>query len=178
MPQLKKVVEPFGEVHVYPAGNGQVRVVATISTEPRHAGATTGIALEGKILDPAGKTIMDFSRMGVPSQLDFLVPAGSTYFTLEVNSRRIHQPLSDENAVPPSEPFAAKATPVVVPIMTQRRIERKTRSGDFDESPQTIPLWKLNLELESQKEEWTDFDLDVEKKVSDIDRDTRDGNKK
>jgi hypothetical protein len=44
--QLKKVVEPFGEVNVYPAG-GKTRVVATILMEPSREGTQTGIALDG-----------------------------------------------------------------------------------------------------------------------------------
>src|SRR5438132_1462690 len=45
--QLKKVVEPFGEVNVYPASGGKVRVVATILMEPSREGTQTGIALDG-----------------------------------------------------------------------------------------------------------------------------------
>ena len=45
--QLKKVVEPFGEVNVYPADGGKTRVVATILMEPHREGAQTGIALDG-----------------------------------------------------------------------------------------------------------------------------------
>jgi hypothetical protein len=47
MAQLKKVVDPFGEVNVYAAGPGKVRVVATILMEPRKEGTQTGIALDG-----------------------------------------------------------------------------------------------------------------------------------
>src|SRR3954462_3142566 len=47
MTQLKQVVEPFGEVNVYPAAGGKVRVVATILMEPQKEGAQTGIALDG-----------------------------------------------------------------------------------------------------------------------------------
>src|SRR5947207_12094918 len=46
MSQLKHVVEPFGEVNVYPSG-GKTRVVATILMEPHKEGAQTGIALDG-----------------------------------------------------------------------------------------------------------------------------------
>jgi len=46
MAQLKKVVDPFGEVNVYPKG-GKVRVTATILMEPRKEGSQTGIALDG-----------------------------------------------------------------------------------------------------------------------------------
>lgn len=47
MTQLKKPVEPFGEVNVYPQPNGTLRVVATILMEPRREGTQTGIALDG-----------------------------------------------------------------------------------------------------------------------------------
>jgi hypothetical protein len=47
MAQLKKVVEPFGEVNVHSASGGKVRVVATILMEPHKEGAQTGIALDG-----------------------------------------------------------------------------------------------------------------------------------
>jgi hypothetical protein len=47
MAQLKRVVDPFGEVNVYPAPGGKVRVVATILMEPNKEGAQTGIALDG-----------------------------------------------------------------------------------------------------------------------------------
>src|SRR3954464_15650790 len=45
--QLKHVVEPFGEVNVYPAAGDKTRVVATILMEPHREGAQTGIALDG-----------------------------------------------------------------------------------------------------------------------------------
>jgi hypothetical protein len=47
MTQLKHVVEPFGEVNVHPAPNGEIRVLATILMEPRREGSQTGIAIDG-----------------------------------------------------------------------------------------------------------------------------------
>jgi hypothetical protein len=47
MAQLKHVVEPFGEVNVYPTSAGKTRVVATILMEPSREGTQTGIALDG-----------------------------------------------------------------------------------------------------------------------------------
>ena len=47
MAQLKQIVEPFGEVNVYPGPAGRKRVVATILMEPHKEGAQTGIALDG-----------------------------------------------------------------------------------------------------------------------------------
>jgi hypothetical protein len=61
------------------------------------------IADRGRILDPAGKTIKDYSDTGMTAYLEFTVPAGTEYFTLEVNNNKIHQGLSDTARVPPSE---------------------------------------------------------------------------
>ncbi|MFO0926512.1 MAG: vWA domain-containing protein [Gemmataceae bacterium] len=47
MSQLKHVVDPFGEVNVYPAAAGRRRVVATILMQPHREGTQTGIALDG-----------------------------------------------------------------------------------------------------------------------------------
>src|SRR5262245_59857593 len=47
MAQLKTVVDPFGEVNLYPAGFSRNRVVATILMQPPREGAQTGIALDG-----------------------------------------------------------------------------------------------------------------------------------
>ncbi|MGF1581854.1 MAG: vWA domain-containing protein [Gemmataceae bacterium] len=47
MTQLKKTVDPFGEVNVYPGPNNRTRVTATILMEPYKEGAQTGIALDG-----------------------------------------------------------------------------------------------------------------------------------
>src|SRR5262245_38252830 len=47
MTQLKNVVEPFGEVNVFPLPKGGTRVTATILMEPRREGTQTGIALDG-----------------------------------------------------------------------------------------------------------------------------------
>ena len=47
MAQLKKVVDPFGEVNVHHQPGGALRVSATILMEPRREGTQTGIALDG-----------------------------------------------------------------------------------------------------------------------------------
>lgn len=47
MAQLKKVVDPFGEVNVYTTNRGVLRVTATILMQPRREGTQTGIALDG-----------------------------------------------------------------------------------------------------------------------------------
>lgn len=61
------------------------------------------IADSGKILDPEGKVVKNYSDTGVTAFLDFEIPAGAAYFTLEVNGNRLHQGLSDTASVPPHE---------------------------------------------------------------------------
>jgi hypothetical protein len=57
----------------------------------------------GGILDPTGRTVKDYSDTGLPAFLEFEIPAGAEYFTLDVNGSKIHQGLSDHARVPPSE---------------------------------------------------------------------------
>jgi hypothetical protein len=45
--QVKKVVDPFGEVNVFTTNRDAIRVTATILMEPRREGTQTGIALDG-----------------------------------------------------------------------------------------------------------------------------------
>ena len=61
------------------------------------------VADAGRILDEQGKTVRDFSDTGLPGKLEFDMPAGAAYFTLDVNGHRIHQGLSDTATVPPPE---------------------------------------------------------------------------
>jgi hypothetical protein len=61
------------------------------------------ISDHGRILDPHGTVIKDYSDTGMSGYLEFEMPAGAAYFTLEVNGNRIHQGLSEHAHVPPSE---------------------------------------------------------------------------
>jgi hypothetical protein len=61
------------------------------------------VADNGRILDPQGRVVKDYSDVGLPALLEFEMPAGADYFTLEVAGNRIHQGLSDVARVPPSE---------------------------------------------------------------------------
>ena len=61
------------------------------------------IADKAKLLDPQGRVVKDYSDTGMTAYLEFEMPAGSEYFTLEVNGNRIHQGLSDNAKVPPPE---------------------------------------------------------------------------
>ncbi len=57
----------------------------------------------GRVLDPRGNLVKDYSDTGLPAFLEFEMPAGADYFTLDVNGSKIHQGLSDHAHVPPSE---------------------------------------------------------------------------
>jgi hypothetical protein len=69
------------------------------------------VADHGKILDPQGRVVRDFSDTGLPAFLEFEMPAGAAYFTLEVAGNRIHQALSDRAQAPPAEHGTARQTP-------------------------------------------------------------------
>ncbi len=61
------------------------------------------IADTGRVLDPKGHVLRDYSDTGMTGYLEFEAPAGTEYFTLEVNGNRIHQGLTDHARVPPPE---------------------------------------------------------------------------
>jgi hypothetical protein len=74
------------------------------------------VADHGRLVDPQGRVIKDYSDTGLPAYLQFEVPVGTPYFVLEVNGHRIHQPLSDQAHVPPPAPAAAAPrTPAPLP---------------------------------------------------------------
>jgi hypothetical protein len=61
------------------------------------------IADRGRILDPQGRVVKDYSDTGMPAFLEFEIPVEAEYFTLDVNGNKIHQGLSDQARVPPPE---------------------------------------------------------------------------
>jgi hypothetical protein len=61
------------------------------------------ISDHGKVLDPTGMVVKDYSDTGLSAYLEFEIPSSAAYFTLEVNGNRIHQPLSDSAQAPPSQ---------------------------------------------------------------------------
>ena len=66
----------------------------------------------GRVLDPQGRLVKDYSDQGLPAYLEFEMPAGPEFFTLEVNRQRVHQGLSDRARVPSG---AAPPAPAVAP---------------------------------------------------------------
>jgi hypothetical protein len=62
------------------------------------------VADSGRILDPHGNVVKNYSDTGMPAFLRFTMPPGSLYFTLDVNGVRVQQPLADKVAVPAGPP--------------------------------------------------------------------------
>jgi hypothetical protein len=116
------------------------------------------VADHGRILDPQGRVVKDYSRSGLPAYLEFEVPAGSDYFTLEVNGASINQPLSDRAAVPPSRTApqtALPATPSAPPAPAAPAASAAEDDADAE--------WRsLPLELAKNQEEG-DGTVDLEK---------------
>jgi hypothetical protein len=70
------------------------------------------VADHGRILDPQGRVVKNYEGVGLPAYLEFEMPAGADYFTLEVTGHRIHQALSEHARVPAAE-RAATAAPAL-----------------------------------------------------------------
>jgi hypothetical protein len=49
------------------------------------------VADAGKVLDPQGRVVKNYSDTGLPALLEFELPAGSAYFTLDVAGQQIRQ---------------------------------------------------------------------------------------
>ena len=79
----------------------EMRVLQEIFAEVVEKNAR--VSDHGRILDPKGQTVKDYSDTGLPAFLEFEMPAGADYFTLDVNGSKIHQGLSEHAHVPPSE---------------------------------------------------------------------------
>jgi hypothetical protein len=115
------------------------------------------VADNGGVLDPQGKVVKDFSDTGLPAYLEFEMPAGADYFTLEVNRSRIHQGLFERATVPPSEiaaPPAAEPEPPVaeaVPDADEVHDIAEVSSGEDAE-------WK-NIDLSFGEPPPADVDL-------------------
>lgn len=125
------------------------------------------VADRGKILDPQGRTIKDYSDTGVPGKLVFEVPAGTPYFTLDVNGSKIHQPLSDTVHAPPS--VLTSATPVAAMPVSQPT-PAKPQSFDDVEVVEAVPV-DVDSGIAEKKEDndWMDFKLEYDKDSPNID---------
>jgi hypothetical protein len=163
----------------------ELRVLQQIFAEVVETNAR--VADRGKILDPNGKCVRDFSDMGLPAFLDFTMPASAAYFTLDVNGTQVHQGLSDTATVPPSEfvasPKGSQAFDDIPEVLP---------ADDFGLEPQappkpdSIPVAKPvgkpaapkgTTPAKKDDDEWLGFDLEFEKNPPNIDL-KRDGDDK
>jgi hypothetical protein len=113
------------------------------------------VAERGRILDPQGRVVKDFSDTGVPAFLEFEVPAGCEYFTLEVERSRIHQGLSDHARVPASELGTAQAAPAPAPAPATPPPPKPATPAAAKVPPPT----SKPTEESSGNEEWRFIDL-------------------
>jgi len=118
------------------------------------------IAANGRILDAQGRVVKDYTGVGVPAYLEFEVPAGSQYFTLEINGTRVNQPLADGVQPPastnrppvPTTPVSAVAAPVATPPQPVKPAEPEMiDEPPVDATDLADAEWK-NLPLEFSKE--------------------------
>ncbi len=129
------------------------------------------VADHGRILDPSGRVLRDYSDTGLPAYLEFEMPAGAAYFTLEVAGSRIHQGLSDRASVPASELATAKAPPPR-PAPAAPIAESKARPSPPPPGPPPAHGGKPSTPAEKKseaKEDWENLDLTDVSEPIDID---------
>lgn len=116
------------------------------------------IADRGRIVDPQGRLVKDYSDTGVPALLEFEMPAGVAYFTLEVEGHRIHQGLSDQSQVPPSSQAAsAPISPAAEEAPRPGPAPRPAAASRPDAAPTPEPQEE---DLTGEQEElWKQIDL-------------------
>jgi hypothetical protein len=109
------------------------------------------VADNGRILDARGGVLKDYARGGLPAFLEFEAPAGTPYFTLEVNGSVIHQPLSDTASAPASNVSAAPAPPPA-----KETAPARPAAEEDDEDAE----WRgIDLELAPDRKEPPEVDL-------------------
>lgn len=117
------------------------------------------VADRGRILDANGRVLKDYSDTGVPAKLEFEVPPGMQYFTLEVNGNRIHQALSDSFVAPPSEIVHQFTTPPA-----NSKSNNLADVTEVEEVVEVLPVEDAVKKTDEQKsEEWLGFNLEFEK---------------
>lgn len=128
----------------------EMRVLTQIFAEVVDRNAR--VADRGKVLDPSGRVLRDYSDTGMPAVLQFEAPAGAAYFTLEVNGHRVHQGLSDTATVPASAVAAAEEVLDAVPAAPPAAavMAEDLTSGPKDE--QDYPAGILDFEFKLEKD--------------------------
>ena len=120
------------------------------------------IADHGRILDARGEVVKDFEGIGLPAYLEFEVPAGSEFFTLEVHGTRVHQPLSDRSSAPISPPPIPDALPVTAPPSQPEKAPAVPKQEPVAEDENAD--WRgIDLEMVKPGEQPGEIDLDKQK---------------
>jgi len=132
------------------------------------------VAPTGRILDPKGNVLKDYSDVGLPAVLEFEAPASAMFFTLEVPGFRLHQGLMDGAKVTPKEdltkpaptPEPAAEIPVLQPVPAKPEPKPEPAAPvaaettlDIDEVEPTEPGFDFDLEMEKDQP-----DIDLEKR--------------
>jgi hypothetical protein len=117
------------------------------------------VADNGRIFDPQGRVVKDYSDTGLPAYLEFEMPAGAEYFTLDVNGARVHQPLSDRAHVPASAPAPAQA-PAPPPGKTAPAAPAAPSKAPPEEDDPNAEWRGIDLEFARPGEEPNDVDLE------------------
>jgi hypothetical protein len=118
------------------------------------------VADNGRILDPHGRVVKDYSDVGLPAYLEFEMPAGAEYFTLEVNGSRVNQVLSDRAQAPASTstPQSPALTPTPPPTVAT---PQPAAAPQAEEEEDADAEWRsINLELAPKDENQTDIELE------------------
>lgn len=115
------------------------------------------VADSGRLLDAQGQVLKNYADTGLPAYLEFEIPNGNAYFTLEVNGNRIHQPLYDQAQVPPSQVSVPSASPAAPPpLPTQPAMPAAQNEALVDDvgavSSDEDELWR-RLDLRPAEEE-------------------------
>ncbi|MFO0841420.1 MAG: vWA domain-containing protein [Gemmataceae bacterium] len=118
------------------------------------------VADHGRILDPQGRVVKNYSDTGLPAYLEFEVPADAKYFTLEVNGTKIHQALVD-GFQPPVSSAAPKAPQ---PVAAAKPKEPEVIDAlPVDDTSEADAEWK-SLPLEFGQEATSEKpDVDLER---------------
>jgi hypothetical protein len=124
------------------------------------------VADHGRILDPSGRVVKDYSDTGLPGYLEFEMPVDAQYFTLEVNGNRIHQPLFDRAQAPPSQlagsaPPSAPARPASTPPIPESKNILGSGAPPAKQTPAPTAPPAPAKAASGEPEEWHDLDLQM-----------------
>lgn len=120
------------------------------------------VAERGRILDPQGRVVKDYSDTGVPGYLEFEIDQNAAYFTLEVNGNRIHQGLFDRAQVPPPEMAGQK--PSAGPPRQESAPIRESKVLPAGPTPSAKPA-----PATAEHEDWQDLDMTSTSDPIDVD---------